>query len=136
MQESLAWVIESRRLWMQGREYHFGVFAPRTDEFLGGVGLSRVDPVVFHARLHYWIRESKCGRGIGTAAARLVARLGFEDLNMQSIEILISAQNTYSLRVAHRLGAQRNVSQCRGACSEFEPDGWVSFVLTAEDLIS
>jgi len=71
------------------------------------------------------VRTSQMGRGIATAAARLVARFGLETLSMQRLEIVAAEGNTASQRVANdcalvfrivrfaRLMAERVVDECR-----------------------
>jgi len=51
------------------------------------------------------VRTSKTGRGIATAAGRLVARAAFEDLNLASLLIYTNANNRASRRVAEKIGA-------------------------------
>jgi ribosomal-protein-serine acetyltransferase len=43
--------------------------------------------------------------GIATVAVRLIARFGFEDLDLQRLELLIAVDNAASRRVAEKVGA-------------------------------
>lgn len=106
IEESRTWLAAREEAWKNGEAYDFRISYARTDEYLGGVGLNQFNP---HraANLGYWIRTSAAGRGIATRAARLVARFGFEELNLIRIEIVAAAGNLASQRVAAKVGAVR-----------------------------
>ena len=55
--------------------------------------------------LHAW-HTGQTGQGIATAAVRLIARFGFEDLGLQRLELLVAADNLASRRVAEKVGAR------------------------------
>ena len=100
--------IGSRELASQGGEwYSFGVFETDGGRFLGGVGINFINRVHQMANLGYWVRTSACGRGVATAATRLAARFGFEELGLHRIEIVAAVGNVASQRVAEKAGATR-----------------------------
>src|SRR5438876_1019870 len=57
------------------------------------------------ANVGYWVRTSQTGQGIATAAVRLIAWFGFEDLGLLRLELLIAADNPASRRIAEKVGA-------------------------------
>jgi ribosomal-protein-serine acetyltransferase len=95
--------------WVEAREkdqaFYYAVVDPATGEFLGSCGLAGLSVEHKHAGLGYWVRTSRTGQGIATAAACLVARAGFEDLGLIRIELEIAVDNIASRRVAEKLGA-------------------------------
>src|SRR6266446_4390190 len=100
--------IGSRELASQGGEwYSFGIFETDTGRFLGGVGINFINRVHQMANLGYWVRTSAAGRGIATAATRMAARFGFEQLGLRRIEIVVVVANVPSQRVAEKVGAHR-----------------------------
>jgi len=107
MEESLEWVLRSRKQWDDGREFHFGIFDTSSGTFVGGVGLNEMRPEHRMANLGYWVRTTWTGRGIATAAAHLAAQFGFEDLLLDRIEILAASANNRSQRVAQKIGASK-----------------------------
>jgi len=107
MAESLEWVVDCRKEWDQGREYSFAIVDPLNDLFLGRVGLNQISHTHRMANLGYWVRSSCTGRGVATAATRLIAQFGFAVLRLQRLEILIEVSNLASQRVAEKAGAQR-----------------------------
>jgi len=100
--------IGSRELASQGGEwYSFGIFETDGGSFLGGVGINFINRVHQMANLGYWVRTSAAGRGVATAATRMAARVGFEQLGLQRIEIVAAVANVPSQRVAEKAGARR-----------------------------
>src|SRR2546421_3351699 len=100
--------IGSREVATQGGEwYSFGIFETAGGRFLGGVGINFINRVHQMANLGYWVRTSAAGRGVATAATRLAARFGFEQLGLHRIEIVAAVDNVGSQRVAEKAGATR-----------------------------
>ena len=95
-----------RDSWSRKQAYYFAVEDISTGEFLGSCGLSGL--LVEHRRagLGFWIRSSRKCRGFATEAARIMSRLGFEDLGLERIELEIAVDNAASLRVAEKLGCK------------------------------
>jgi ribosomal-protein-serine acetyltransferase len=59
------------------------------------------------ANLGYWVRTGYTGRGVATTATLLLAKWGFEVLELKRIEIVVAVGNDRSLRVAEKVGAKR-----------------------------
>ena len=91
--------------WAEGSSYTFLIEALPGPLFVGNCGISEFEPERNRAALGWWVRTSKTGRGIATAAGRLVARAAFEDLNLASLLIYTNANNRASRRVAEKIGA-------------------------------
>lgn len=91
--------------WDRGSAYYFAVCDETTGRYLGSCGLCPVEREHATAGLGFWVRTSETGRGVATAAARLVAEAGFEHLSLNRVELLIAVDNTASRRVAEKLGA-------------------------------
>src|SRR5882724_4319562 len=126
--------IGSRELASQGDEwYSFGVFETDGGRFLGGVGINFINRVHQMANLGYWVRTSAASRGVATAAARLAARFGFEELGLQRIEIVAAVDNIPSQRVAEKAGARREGVLRKRLLIRGESLDAVLFSLLAED---
>jgi ribosomal-protein-serine acetyltransferase len=100
-------VERAQQAWRDHTEFAFAVTDLETGEFLGGAGLNFINTAYEHANLGYWVRKTHHGKGVATAAARLVAWFGFEELRLRRMELLIQSSNTGSIRVAEKLGAQK-----------------------------
>lgn len=105
MENAADWCGERGALWEAGIEYSFAIFDAGDGRFLGGIGLNKIDRLNRSANLGYWVRSSAAGRGIATAASRMVARFAFERLGLIRVEILAAVGNTASRRVAVKAGA-------------------------------
>ncbi|HEY3060769.1 MAG TPA: GNAT family protein [Chloroflexota bacterium] len=96
-------VAESIAAWRTGSWYDFAIWRIGSETFLGRVGLDRIS-ASGTANIGYWVRTSQTAQGIATAAVRLVARFGFEELGLQRLELLIAVDNLASRRVAEKIG--------------------------------
>ena len=73
----------------------------------------------------YWMRTSATGQGIATAAARLLARFGFESLGLTRIFIRADPDNIASQRVAIKTGGSPQHPPLLPSSSHTHPDGSV-----------
>ena len=71
-------------------------------ELLGGTGLHRMDWKARRFEIGYWRRTGREGRGIATEAVHAMARLAFDELQAQRVELRIDTLNRPSWRVAER----------------------------------
>jgi RimJ/RimL family protein N-acetyltransferase len=95
----------TRAEWSRGSLYAFAIIDTKTNELLGGCGLSHIHPIYKFCNLGYWVRASRQGRGIAGRAAKLAARFAFEKTKVIRAEIVIAAGNDASKRVAEKVGA-------------------------------
>lgn len=107
LDESKDWIKKQPAEWKKGKAFNFAICDANTGEQIGGCGINEVSLVDMRANLGYWVRSDRTGRGIAPAAARLLAKWGFEVLGLQRIEITVALENTRSLRAAEKAGAKR-----------------------------
>jgi ribosomal-protein-serine acetyltransferase len=91
--------------WNEGRSYTFLIEALPGPVFVGNCMVNEIEPERSRAALGWWVRTSRTGSGIATAAGRLAAQAAFEDLGLGSLIIYADAGNTASRRVAEKVGA-------------------------------
>ena len=132
--ESEAWITACARAWATGESYDFGIFDAHSNIYLGGCGLNHLNHLHRLANLGYWVRTSCAGRGIASAAARLVAHFGFEELGLTRIEIVAAVDNAPSQRVAEKVGAIREGTQRNRLINDDRIDDAVMFSLIPADL--
>ena len=132
--DSAAFVNSRDAEWEKGEHYSFIIFELRTGEFLGGVGLNFVNRVHNLANLGYWVRSSRTGRGFASAATRLIARFGLEELKFQRLEILAAADNIASQRVAEKAGAVREAVLRKRLLLHGQAHDAVMYSVMTEDL--
>ena len=95
-------------MWSEGIEYDFVKLDVKNDSFPGGCAVDQINRKHNFANLGYWVRTSQEGKGIVTAALRLISRFGFETLSFTHLEIVAAVQNKASQRVAEKVGAVRD----------------------------
>ncbi len=102
--DSRAWVETRDAAWQAGEEYSFAITDSATGEFCGGVGLNHLVREYRMANLGYWVRTTRAGRGMATAATRLAAGFAFNQLALTRVEIIMATGNVASRRVAEKAG--------------------------------
>lgn len=103
--EAVDWVARCRAGWQAGEHFAFPLFDAASGRLLGSAGLSQLNLLHRRASLGYWVRQSCQRQGIAPAAARQVARFGFEHLGLIRIEIIVQPDNRPSRVTAERAGA-------------------------------
>jgi len=78
-----------------------------TDAAVGFIGLRLENRARGRASFGYWVVPGVRGRGVATAAVRLVSPWAFSSLGVARLEILVEPWNTASVRVAEQAGFQR-----------------------------
>lgn len=134
--DSRDWLAARAEARSKGTEYDFRISDARTDEYLGGVGLNQIKELYKAANLGYWMKTSATGRGVATRATRLVARFGFEELNLIRIEIVAAVGNLASQRVAEKVGAVREGVMRKALIIHGAEHDAVLTALVAEDMKS
>lgn len=103
---SEAWIETRAREWEQGTSYDFCITDTADGTLLGATAVNHIDHENRFGNLGYWVRTSRAGQGVATAAARLTVQFGVETLRLTRIEIVVAVGNDASRRVAEKLGAR------------------------------
>ncbi len=91
--------------WAEGKAFTYLIEARLGEVFVANCRIEEFEPEINQAALGWWVRTSMTGKGIATAAARLVAQAAFEDLHLCSLNIYTNVDNGPSRRVAEKIGA-------------------------------
>ncbi len=75
-----------------------------TREFLGGIGLYRVNLRHGHAEVGFWLTPAARGRGIATRAVRLITDWAFDDAGFDRVELTTTPDNDATRALALKLG--------------------------------
>ena len=75
--------------------------------FLGQIGIGRLDWNERVGEIFYWVAGEARGRGVATRATKLLAAWAFDVLNLARIEIVVNPDNEPSQRVAASAGFTR-----------------------------
>jgi len=90
-----------------GRGLHLGIFDSARGEFLGMIGLMRMNAVPLGFEIGYWMRTDRRGEGLATLAARRLLRYAFERAGAHRVWLNCDVRNRSSRRVAEKLGMRR-----------------------------
>ena len=104
VQDAIADVRSNIRNWDMAQAYAYVIEETPGAMFVGQCRVEEIEYEHRNAALGWWVRTSCTGRGIATAAARLVAQAAFEDLNLIRLNIYMVADNVASRRVAEKIG--------------------------------
>jgi RimJ/RimL family protein N-acetyltransferase len=99
------WVAASAEQWDGGTEASFVAVSAVTGEGLGAIGLVLLGEGL--AETGYWMRPEMRGRGVATAALRLVAAWAFDELGVERLQLTTHPENAASQRVAEKAGFRR-----------------------------
>jgi ribosomal-protein-serine acetyltransferase len=75
-------------------------------EFAGGIGTHKIDSANRKVEIGYWIASRLQGRGIVTAACRVLIDHAFDELKLNRVEIHCATGNEKSCAIPKRLGFQ------------------------------
>ena len=132
--ESLAWVSSREKAWNEKEEYSFVIEHKQTKKFLGAVGLNHIDQLYKTANLGYWMRTSETGKGYTSEAALLAVQFGFENLNLNRIEIVMGVDNIKSQKVAEKIRALKECIARNRIILNDKPVNAFVYSLIREDL--
>jgi RimJ/RimL family protein N-acetyltransferase len=91
---------------LQARGLVFGLWERTSGDFLGEVGLYRVDWARRSGEVGYWLRQSARGHGYAAEGLALLCDQARSGLGLRRLEAHIAADNLASRRVAERQGFQ------------------------------
>jgi len=107
-------VAETIDAWHRGEWFDFAIMCG--DLLVGRVGLDDLCSDGM-ANVGYWVRTGQTRRGYATAAVRLVAQFGFEDLRLERLELSMPHDHWASRRVAEKAGATFEGVDAAGSCT-------------------
>jgi RimJ/RimL family protein N-acetyltransferase len=91
----------------EGTRIGFAVVEAETGEQLGMAVAPTIEPEAATAELGYVVAPGARGRGVATAALRLLTDWALSELGAERLELRISVDNVASKRVAERCGYVR-----------------------------
>lgn len=103
--ETEAWLKTRPQRWNEGKEFGFSIRDCQS-RIVGGCGIG-ITSQSWCGNLGYWLRTGFTGKGYATAATKLLAIFGLQQLHLKRIEIVVSVENVSSQKVAERAGAYK-----------------------------
>jgi RimJ/RimL family protein N-acetyltransferase len=102
-----AWIEQTVRDWADRRHGAFAVTDRETGEVVGAVGLRLHEDYALQGSIGYWVAREARGRGIATAALRIVSRWALRELGLPRVQLVTDPENEPSQRVAEAAGFRR-----------------------------
>jgi len=106
LEDSQNFVLKCAEKREKKEEYSFAIIDETNGGLLGSIGLNQISRSHNFANVGYWVRRSQTGNGIASAATRLIASVGLEQLGFSRLEMIIAVDNIASQRVAQKAGAK------------------------------
>ena len=100
-----AWIQFTMQAWSAGIEFPLGIFEAHTGAVVGGTGVNHINRAYRIGNIGYWVSDAHKGRGVARFAAQEAALLGFGQLGLMRLEIVVLSHNLASKKVAQALGA-------------------------------
>jgi [ribosomal protein S5]-alanine N-acetyltransferase len=108
LDETRAFVEEQRAKYRAKTEIIWAIQLRESGRVVGSVSLFDWERYHRRAAIGYDMARDCWGQGLATEAIREVLRFGFEALALNRIEIWTAAENVRSVRLAERLGFERD----------------------------
>ena len=136
IEEARMWIEKTvPSLWEQQSKYHFAITDAVTGSILGGCGLDEVNWTNQTANLGYWVRTSRTRQGVATAASRLLARFGFEQLRLKRIDVATLVENVPSVRVIEKLNPSEKKQVKNSSSAEKDASDTIVSSLLPHDIL-
>jgi RimJ/RimL family protein N-acetyltransferase len=110
------WVDGFEHRWLEGYDRAredgtragFAIVDQRDGRFVGLAALVTIDRDAQEAEAGYIVSPEARGRGVAVRALRLLSDWALDELELERLELRITAENTASIRVAERCGFLRD----------------------------
>jgi RimJ/RimL family protein N-acetyltransferase len=105
--QARAWLDRTDEALQRARAVRLAIVDAVGATFLGQIGIGDLDWEQQVGEIFYWVAAPARRRGVATRATRLIAKWGFDVLNLARIEITVDPGNEASQRVALAAGFTR-----------------------------
>lgn len=134
LSDAEAWMQTTSDMWAAGSEYFLGIFDANTGAVVGGTGVNRINRAYRIGNIGYWVSSKRTGQGVARFAARQSAVLGFKELGLTRLEVVVLTHNKASQRVAETIGARLECEARNRLYFQGSPHSAFVYSLVPEDL--
>lgn len=134
LRDAESWMATTRQAWEAGTEFPLGIFERATGKVVGGTGVNHINRAYQIGNIGYWVSSRHVGRGAARFAAKQSASLGFGDLGLTRLEIVVLTHNKASQRVAESLGATRECEARNRLYFQGKPHDAIVYSLVPSDI--
>ena len=133
LEDAEAWVRFTQKAWADGLEFPLGIFETDSGSVVGGTGINHITKPYRIGNIGYWVSTPHVGRGVARHAAKQAALLGFGELGLTRLEIVVLTHNAASQKVAASLGATRECQARNRLYFHGKPHDAIVYSLTPVD---
>jgi ribosomal-protein-serine acetyltransferase len=133
LEDAEAWVLFTQKAWAEGIEFPVGIFETASGAVVGGTGINHITKPYRIGNIGYWVSTPHVGRGVARHAAKQAALLGFGELGLTRLEVVVLTHNIASQKVAESLGATRECQARNRLYFQGKPHDAIVYSLTPED---
>ena len=134
LSDAEAWMQTSSDMWAAGAEYPLGIFDANTGAVVGGAGVNHINRAYRIGNIGYWVSSRRTGQGVARFAAHQSAVLGFKELGLSRLEVVVLTHNKASQRVAETIGARLECEARNRLYFQGSPHSAFVYSLVPEDL--
>ena len=134
LEDAKAWIQFAQTSWANKTEFPLGIFETQSGAVVGGTGINQINKPFRIGNLGYWVSTPHTGRGVARYAARQAALLGFKELCLTRLEIVVLSHNLASQKVAESLGAQRECLARNRLYHQGQPHDGIVYSLIPQDM--
>jgi ribosomal-protein-serine acetyltransferase len=134
LSDAEAWMQTTNDMWAAGSEYPLGIFDSSTGAAIGGTGVNHINHAYRIGNIGYWVSSKRSGEGIARFAAHQSAVLGFRELGLTRLEIVVLTHNKASQRVAEAVGAKLECEARNRLYFQGSPHSAFVYSLVPEDV--
>ncbi len=106
VQHARRWIGRGHQAAAAGTGIPLAIVDACSGALLGNVGLGQVDARMATGEVFWWLGADARGRGVATAAVRLLCAWAFDVLDLARLAARVEPANRSSIRVAERAGFQ------------------------------
>lgn len=94
-------------LYEKGEMMNLAICLKDNDEFIGALGLYRINWDAHRSEIGYILNPVYSGKGYMNEACKALIKFAFEEVDFHSLEAVINADNIPSIKVVEKLGFER-----------------------------
>jgi RimJ/RimL family protein N-acetyltransferase len=133
LEDAQSWIRFTEEAWSKRREFPLGIFEVRTGAVVGGTGVNQISKAYRTGNVGYWVSTPHTGRGVARFAAKQAALLGFGEIGLTRLEIVVLTHNLASRKVAESIGAMRECQARNRLYFQGKPHDAIVYSLVPQD---
>lgn len=106
-QDVIDLINSGNELYEKGEMMNLAICLKDSDEFIGAIGLYRINWDAHRSEIGYVINPDYSGKGYMHEACKALVKFAFEEIDFHSLEAVINSDNIPSIKVVEKIGFVR-----------------------------